>query len=128
MEFLPFPKLSRLSRKIVISEKLDGTNAQIYIMSALDDSDEKSAGIATPIAEKDGLLMFAGSRTRWIKPGGTYLAVNYMVCDADGPPFPSTREELWRRFRPHFHLIDQWVPRSYHNRTGRELMCWWRRK
>ena len=65
---------------------------------------------------------------RWIKPGGTYLAVNYMLCDPDGPPFPSTREELWRRFHPHFHLIDQWIPRSYHNRTGRELMCWWRRK
>ena len=65
---------------------------------------------------------------RWLKPGGTYLAINYMICDPEGPPFPSTREELWRRFRPQFHLIDQWVPRSYHNRTGRELMCWWRRK
>lgn len=65
---------------------------------------------------------------RWVKPGGTYLAIHYMICDPDGPPFPSTREELWRRFRPHFHLIDQWVPRSYPNRTGRELMCWWRRK
>jgi hypothetical protein len=64
---------------------------------------------------------------RWIKPGGTYLAVNYIVCDGE-PPFPVGREELWRRFRPHFHLIDQWIPRSYHNRTGRELMCWWRRK
>jgi hypothetical protein len=65
---------------------------------------------------------------RWLKPGGTYLAINYMICDPGGPPFPSTREELWRRFRPRFHLIDQWIPRSYHNRTGRELMCWWRRK
>lgn len=64
---------------------------------------------------------------RWLKPGGTYLAVNYIVCDGE-PPFPVTRAELWQRFRPHFHLIDQWVPRSYHNRTGRELMCWWRRK
>ena len=64
---------------------------------------------------------------RWIKPGGTYLAVNYIVCEG-GPPFPVDREELWRRFRPHFHLIDQWVPRSYPNRTGRELMSWWRRK
>ena len=64
---------------------------------------------------------------RWVKPGGTYLAVNYIVCDGE-PPFPVGREELWRRFRPHFHLIDQWIPRSYHNRTGRELMCWWRRK
>jgi SAM-dependent methyltransferase len=65
---------------------------------------------------------------RWLKPGGTYLAVHYLICEPDGPPFPCTREELWRRFRPHLHLIDQWVPRSYPNRTGRELMCWWRRK
>ena len=64
---------------------------------------------------------------RWLKPGGTYLAVNYIICDGE-PPFPVNREELWQRFRPQFHLIDQWIPRSYHNRTGRELMCWWRRK
>ena len=64
---------------------------------------------------------------RWLKPGGTYLAVNYITCDGE-PPFPVSREELWRRFRPEFHLIDQWIPRSYSNRTGRELMCWWRRK
>jgi len=63
----------------------------------------------------------------WLKPGGIYLAVNYIVCEG-GPPFPVSRQELWERFRPHLHLIDQWVPRSYPNRTGRELMCWWRRK
>jgi SAM-dependent methyltransferase len=65
---------------------------------------------------------------RWLKPGGTYLAINYILCDPNGPPFPTDREELWRRFRPHFHLIDQWVPRSYPNRTGCELMCRWRLK
>lgn len=64
---------------------------------------------------------------RWLKPRGDYLAVNYIVCDGK-PPFPVSRAELWARFRPRFHLIDQWVPRSYHNRAGRELMCWWRRK
>lgn len=64
---------------------------------------------------------------RWLKPGGTYIAVNYILCDGE-PPFPVRREELWQRFRPHFHLIDQWIPRSYHNRTGCELMCWWRGK
>jgi len=63
----------------------------------------------------------------WLKAGGTYLAVNYILCEGE-PPFPVSREELWRRFRPQFHLIDQWIPRSYPNRTGRELMCWWRRK
>ena len=30
-EFQPFPKIPRLSREIVITEKIDGTNAQILI-------------------------------------------------------------------------------------------------
>ena len=63
---------------------------------------------------------------RWLKPGGDYLAVNYMIPDKDGPPFGTTREELWKRFSPHFDLIQEWVPRSYPARTGLELMLWWR--
>jgi len=66
---------------------------------------------------------------RWLKPDGQYLAVNYMIVeDSEGPPFPVTRQELWRRFSPHFELAEEWVPRSYPNRTGRERMFWWRRK
>jgi SAM-dependent methyltransferase len=65
---------------------------------------------------------------RWLKPGGDYLAVNYMIPDKDGPPFGTTREELWRRFSPLFDLVQEWVPRSYPNRTGLELMLWWRGK
>jgi len=65
---------------------------------------------------------------RWVKPGGTYVAVNYIVCGPDGPPWPVTPRELWRRFTPDFHLLDQWVPRSYPKRCGKELMLWWRRK
>lgn len=75
-------------------------------------------------AERDRYVTAA---LRWLKPGGTYVAINYIMCDGE-PPFPVDREELWRRFQPHFHLIDQWIPRSYPNRTGRELMSWWRRK
>lgn len=48
MEFQGFPKMPRLSREVIISEKLDGTNAQILITA-------------------DG-EMLAGSRTRWITP------------------------------------------------------------
>ena len=48
MEFIPFPKLARWSREIVITEKLDGTNASIYI-------------------SEDGEFK-TGSRTRWITP------------------------------------------------------------
>lgn len=65
---------------------------------------------------------------RWLKPAGQYLAVNYLIPDEDGPPFGTTRDELWKRFSPHFELLKEWVPRSYPNRTGLELMLWWRRK
>ena len=65
---------------------------------------------------------------RWLKPGGNYLAVNYMIPDRDGPPFGTRRTELWTRFSPHFDLVKEWLPRSYPNRTGLELMFWWRRK
>jgi methyl halide transferase len=65
---------------------------------------------------------------RWLKPNGQYLAVNYLIPDQDGPPFGTTRAELWERFSPHFDLLEEWVPRSYPNRTGLELMLWWRRR
>jgi SAM-dependent methyltransferase len=65
---------------------------------------------------------------RWLKPDGQYLAVNYLIPDKDGPPFGTTRDELWMQFSPHFDLLKEWVPRSYPNRTGLELMLWWRRK
>jgi hypothetical protein len=47
-EFEEFPKMARLSRECVITEKLDGTNAQVFI-------------------GEDGELL-VGSRTRWITP------------------------------------------------------------
>lgn len=47
-EFIEFPKMARLSREVIITEKIDGTNAQICI---------------TP----DGDFL-VGSRTRWITP------------------------------------------------------------
>lgn len=47
-DFIGFPKIFRLSREIIVTEKLDGTNAQVLIT-------------------EDGDI-FAGSRTRWITP------------------------------------------------------------
>lgn len=55
-EFKEFKKIPRLFREIVISEKLDGTNAQIHIT-------------------EDGNI-FAGSRTRWLTPEND----NYGFC------------------------------------------------
>ncbi len=66
---------------------------------------------------------------RWLKPGGQFLAVHYMLRDQpDGPPHGCTQQELMERFLPHFTLQQGWVPRSYSNRTGLELMLWWQRR
>lgn len=66
---------------------------------------------------------------RWLKPDGQLLAVHYMLREgAQEPPYGCTQEELMERFTPHFQLMAGWVPRSYPNRTGLELMLHWRRK
>lgn len=68
MDFVPYPKTPRLRREIVITEKLDGTNAQIVIKKLPDVGPAFAMewGVA---ATEDDLIMFAGSRSRWIKPG-----------------------------------------------------------
>jgi len=47
--FEGFPRMARLQREIVITEKIDGTNASVFITD-------------------DGSQIFAASRTRWITP------------------------------------------------------------
>lgn len=64
MEFTPFPKMARLSRECIITEKIDGTNAQILI--GPEDDDETDV-----VAYHDGLVMRAGSRAKWVMPGKT---------------------------------------------------------
>ncbi|HEV7680010.1 MAG TPA: RNA ligase family protein [Candidatus Dormibacteraeota bacterium] len=51
--FTPWPKIPRLRRGCVITEKIDGTNASIYIPE--DDADSAPG-------------VYAGSRTRWLTP------------------------------------------------------------
>jgi hypothetical protein len=46
--FTEFPKMARLTRECIITEKLDGTNAQVLIT--------------------EDRQLFAGSRTRWVTP------------------------------------------------------------
>lgn len=62
MEFEDFPKMARLSREIIITEKIDGTNAQIAITELNGHAAEGA------IYQADGLALYAGSRTRWITP------------------------------------------------------------
>lgn len=62
--FVEFPKIARLSREIVITEKIDGTNAQVYIAPA-----GTFVDVSVIIAEhEDGRVMLAGSRNRYIVP------------------------------------------------------------
>jgi hypothetical protein len=52
MEFAEFPKIARLSRECIVTEKIDGTNGTIFINGDLN--------------ADNGFLV--GSRTRWITP------------------------------------------------------------
>jgi hypothetical protein len=61
--FQEFPKIGRLSRDCIITEKLDGTNAQIYISPVLE------AGFEGCIYQNGEVAMWAGSKSRWITPG-----------------------------------------------------------
>jgi hypothetical protein len=66
MEFIGFPKIPRYSRECVITEKIDGTNAQILIVET--DFPGAYPGITNAIVYNTALklLMFAGSRSRYI--------------------------------------------------------------
>jgi hypothetical protein len=75
LEFKPFPKMGRLSRNCTITEKLDGSNAQITIVPLEDhDIDLRDPNIiALDFQEGTGryFVMYAGSRNRWLTPGKT---------------------------------------------------------
>lgn len=65
--FEPFSKIPRLSRECVITEKIDGTNAQIFIVDALTQETDLVPFVSGPY---NGLQFWiaAGSRNRWITP------------------------------------------------------------
>jgi len=69
MEFIKFNKIPRLNRDIVITEKIDGTNAQILIehQSLLGGSIEELDKYV--LCAKDDLCLFAGSRKRYLSIG-----------------------------------------------------------
>lgn len=65
-EFREFGKIARLNRDCVVTEKIDGTNAQIYIMLSL--APEPGALAHRSLGDAGDLSLFAGSRSRWITP------------------------------------------------------------
>lgn len=86
-EFTGWPKIHRLSRQCIITEKLDGTNAQVYI-------------------DDDGNI-FAGSRTRWVTPESDNFGFAAWVRD---------NEEELRQLGPGHHFgewFGQGIQRNY---------------
>ena len=85
MRFVEFKKIPRLSRDVIITEKLDGSNGQICVFSL--ESIKKEFTIIEQmyewierfclyihpenphVEEKDKLYLFAASRNRWLTTG-----------------------------------------------------------
>lgn len=89
-EFQPWPKMSRLNRQIVITEKIDGTNAAIHI------PEDGKLGIA------------AQSRKRLITPGDDNFGFARWVWDY--------AEELTEILGPGLHFGEWWgsgIQRGY---------------
>jgi hypothetical protein len=85
MKFVEFKKIPRLSRDVIITEKIDGSNGQICIFSLetlkkefdtleqMSDWIEQYCLYVHPdnphVEEKDKLYIFAASRNRWLNVG-----------------------------------------------------------
>ena len=85
--FVEFPKIYRLNREAIVTEKIDGTNASVHVA-------------------EDGTVR-AGSRTRWITPEDDNFGFARWVCD--------NTEEL-RRLGPGTHYGEWWgrgIQRGY---------------
>lgn len=76
-DFVEFPKMARLSRECIVTEKIDGTNAQVFIV------DTKLLPInALPVTTYvRGHAVFAGSRNRWITPDDDNFGFARWVAD-----------------------------------------------
>jgi len=87
-KFRGFPKIPRLNREVVVTEKIDGTNASIYI-------------------GEDGTFL-VGSRTRWITPENDNFGFAAWAC--------MRHEELTALLGPGHHFGEWWgrgINRNY---------------
>jgi hypothetical protein len=87
-DFKPFPKIARLNRECVVTEKIDGTNASIFISD-------------------DGSEFVAGSRTRWLTVDNDNFGFARWALD---------NEQELRRLGPGHHFGEWWgsgIQRGY---------------
>lgn len=111
MKFTEFPKMGRFSREAIITEKIDGTNASIFIQNeSLEEFKNQPDVIAI---SKDGdYTMRAGSRTKWITPNNDNAGfARWVVANA---------EELFKLGEGH-HFGEWWgsgIQRGYGLQKG----------
>jgi hypothetical protein len=102
VEFSEFPKMARLSRECLITEKIDGTNAQVYIE---DIGGAKTAGNIAAASEGSVAVVgeyavWAGSRNRWITPAADNFGFARWVAEH--------AEELVTGLGPGRHFGEWW--------------------
>jgi hypothetical protein len=98
IEFTAWPKIARLNRDIVITEKIDGTNAAIHIVPEFDD----------PAALPENWQVVAQSRTRLITPEADNFGFAGWV--------KANRERLIAALGPGLHFGEWWglgIQRGY---------------
>lgn len=74
--FEEFPKVPRYKREVVVTEKIDGTNAQVTWFELTDEAlleaaqvDPNCIGVFPGLETGDvALALYAGSRNRWLRP------------------------------------------------------------
>lgn len=83
--FKPFPKVARLSRPCVVTEKIDGMNAQVFIRRRDLSTGMPADALAwIPKVGDTGMLISAGTRTRFVVPGdGNFGFAKWVYEHAD---------------------------------------------
>ena len=110
IEFEPFPKIARLSREVIISEKIDGTNAQILIGQWRDFDEEFVINhnlVNNQVIDGHDFFLVAGSRNR------------YLTLDNDNYGFAKWCNNNWEeliKLGPGRHFGEWWgqgIQRGY---------------
>lgn len=109
LEFEEFPKIPRLRRDCIITEKLDGTNAAVRIVPVAEvETDENAVG------RVGDYLIYAQSRSRFIKPGADNFGFAAWVV--------ANQEELVEGLGEGTHFGEWWGPgiqRGYNQKVKR---------
>lgn len=68
MDFRPWPKIARLNRPVIVTEKLDGTNAQVIVARVPAYPTDMAGWTVVPGAGGMDMMVRAASRKRLITP------------------------------------------------------------